>query len=169
MTLKHFLDSIQDSKITADLVISDRGRLLAVTKIEATAHVVMLVCRPKPQAAPKPPAGPPMTLKRTIEHELTVQALQPSPAQRRQQAEEERRTRAESAKWERQEVEQAYQSINRFHRFQRTGYPEIRLLGEGVYSEPGPAHSKAWCKQLGEEDKIKAEAFAATPKTQGER
>lgn len=166
MTLKTFLDSIQDSKITADLVISDRGRLLAVTKIEATAHVVMLVCRPRPQATPKPPEGPPMTLKRTIEHELTVQALQTPPAQHRQAAEEDRHARLESAKRERQEIKAAYQSINRLHRFQRTGYPEIRLLGEGVYNEPGPAHSEAWCKQLGEEDKIKAEAFAAASKTE---
>ena len=47
MTLKDFLDAIQDSKIQAELVVSDKGRLQPVTAIRAGAGVVTLVCRPR--------------------------------------------------------------------------------------------------------------------------
>jgi 3-keto-L-gulonate-6-phosphate decarboxylase len=49
MSLKDFLEAIQDSKVHADIVVSDKGRLQPVTVIRAGAGVVMLVCRPKPQ------------------------------------------------------------------------------------------------------------------------
>ena len=48
MTLKDLLDVIQDSKIHAELVVSDKGRLQPVTEIRAGAGVVTLVCRPRP-------------------------------------------------------------------------------------------------------------------------
>lgn len=48
MTIKALLEAIQDAKITADVVVSDRGRLHPVTKIQASANVVMLICRARP-------------------------------------------------------------------------------------------------------------------------
>ena len=48
VNVKALLDAIQDSKITADLVVSDRGRLQPVTEIRAMGNVVMLICRPRP-------------------------------------------------------------------------------------------------------------------------
>jgi hypothetical protein len=48
LTIKALLDAIEDAKITADLVVSDRGRLQPVTEIRAMGNVVMLICRPRP-------------------------------------------------------------------------------------------------------------------------
>ena len=49
MTLKTLLGAIQDTKIGASLVVSDRGRLQAVTQIVTSSRVVMLICRPRPR------------------------------------------------------------------------------------------------------------------------
>ena len=102
MTIKALLDAIEDSKITADLVISDRGRLQPVTKIQASQNVVMLICRPRPDWEGKwghledcRPAGS-MTL------EQTCAQIKP----RRKRTEEDR-IRLNSAKWEREEIAKA--------------------------------------------------------------
>jgi hypothetical protein len=68
----------------------------------------MLICRPRPEADPQPPQGPPMTLKETVEHELAVQALQTPTARRRKLTEEDHRISVQSGEWERQEVQRAY-------------------------------------------------------------
>ena len=83
MSLKDFLDAIQDSKIQAELVVSDKGRLQPVTAIRAGAGVVTLVCRPRPP----------------------WEAAQQERARKR----EELRLSELAGEWERQEVERAIQ------------------------------------------------------------
>ena len=70
MTIKALLEAIQDAKITADVVVSDRGRLHPVTKIQASANVVMLICRARPdwEGMDCRPSGA-MTLSETISQE----------------------------------------------------------------------------------------------------
>ena len=51
MTLITFLDAIQDAKIQAEIVVSDRGRLQPVMEIRAMENVVMLMCRPRAATA----------------------------------------------------------------------------------------------------------------------
>ena len=83
MTLKDFLDAIQDSKIQAELVVSDKGRLQPVTAIRAGAGVVTLVCRPR-------------------------QAWEAIRAEKNQKKEAARISQL-AGEWERQEVERAIQ------------------------------------------------------------
>ena len=83
MSLKDFLEAIQDSKVHADIVVSDKGRLQPVTVVRAGAGVVMLVCRPRPP----------------------WEAAQQERARKR----EELRLSELAGEWERQEVERAIQ------------------------------------------------------------
>ena len=103
--LKELLASIQDTKITAALVVSDLGRLQPVTRIEATPNVVMLICRPRPDwAGDSKPEAPTKPL-RSHDHEMTVKALHASEDRRKA---EEQRISAQSGEWEKQEVAKAY-------------------------------------------------------------
>jgi hypothetical protein len=99
MTLKALLDAIQDAKITADLVVSDRGRLQPVTAIRAMGNVVMLICRPRPAwGMPEDcrPAG-----------SMTLEQTQASIKESKRKRTEEDRIRLNSAKWEREEIAKA--------------------------------------------------------------
>jgi hypothetical protein len=96
MTLKALLDAIQDSKITADVVVSDKGRLQPVTRIEANRGVVMLICRPRPNWNAEPAT-----------HALTVEALKTPPATQSIISDMERRISEQAGLWERLEVAKA--------------------------------------------------------------
>jgi len=91
MTAKALSEAIQDTKISASVVVSDRGRLQPVTRIVAAPGVVMLICRPRPrweaaqEAQGEPKAEQQFTLKR-IDDPKTIA----DHAYQRYKAEEER-------------------------------------------------------------------------------
>jgi len=91
MTLKALIDAVQDSKISADVVVSDLGRLQPVTRLVAGANVVMLICRPRPawqsDVEPDRPNVKPLRAHDLIDHALTVAALNAPEERRKTEAE----------------------------------------------------------------------------------